>query len=412
MSEQELLKLNVIQRACDGLLTVKQAAERLRLSTRRIKQLKKGFRQQGAVSLIHGHARRTSPKALNPDLKRMILELKNSPQLVSCNFKHFHEILQNQFNIQVSYASVYRLLTDHNILSPKKRRKKKKLHPLRDRKPVEGMMLQADATSFAWLGGNEKLTLHGFIDDATGRITGLYMHKNECLLGYIEVLRQTLIHYGIPQSLYPDRYSVFFVNAKKENQCSVQEQLQGITRNLTQFGRIVDKLGIDMFPALSPQAKGRIERLWQTLQSRLPVEFALAGVTDMEQANAFLQNYILRFNDQFAVDAQDDTYKAYVPVPHTCDLDRLLSVRLTRSLSTGSTVSIKGIQFKIHQNRFPAKTEVTLLLSEKHGIRALINGEFYPIESISTIQQMRQSGLPDVLLILLDAYFYKNAKAA
>ena len=412
MSQQELLKLNVIQCACDGLLTVKQSAERLKLSTRRIKQLKKGFREQGAVSLIHGHARRTSPKALNPDLKRRIVELKNSANLALCNFRHFHEILQNQFNIQVSYASVYRLLTENHIVSPKKRRKKKKLHPLRDRKPVEGMMLQADATSFAWFGGKEKWTLHGFMDDATGRITGLYMHKNECLLGYLEVLRQTLIHYGIPQSLYPDRYSVFFVNAKKENECSVQEQLQGITRNLTQFGRIVEQLGIDMFPASCAQAKGRIERLWQTLQSRLPIEFALAGVTDMEQANAFLQNYILRFNEQFCVEAQDDSYKAYVPVPLSCDLDRLLSVRLTRCLSTGSTVSIKGIPFKIHQNRFPAKTQVTILLSEKHGLRALINGEFYPIESVSTIQEMRQSGLPNVLLILLDAYLYRNAKAA
>lgn len=97
MSQQELLKLNVIQCACDGLLTVKQSAERL---------------------------------------------------IALCNFKHFHEILQNQFNIQVSYASVYRLLTENHIASPKKRRKKKKLHPLRDRKPVEGLMLQADATNF------------------------------------------------------------------------------------------------------------------------------------------------------------------------------------------------------------------------------------------------------------------------
>lgn len=291
MSQQELLKLNVIQCACDGLLTVKQSAERL---------------------------------------------------IALCNFKHFHEILQNQFNIQVSYASVYRLLTENHIASPKKRRKKKKLHPLRDRKPVEGLMLQADATTFTWFGGKEKFTSHGFIDDATGKITGLYMHKNECLLGYIEVLRQTLIDYGIPQSLYPDRYSVFFVNAKKENVCSVQEQLQGMTRNLTQFGRMIEQLGIDMFPASCAQAKGRIERLWQTLQNRLPVEFALAGVTNMEQANAFLQNYILRFNEQFAVEAQDDSYKAYVPVPLTCDWDRLLSVRLTRCLSPGSTVSING----------------------------------------------------------------------
>ena len=112
---------------------------------------------------------------------------------------------------------------------------------------------------------------------------------------------ETNTNFGIPQSLYPDKYSVFFVNPKKKFDLSIEEQLNGITKRITQFGRIIQDLGIDMFPAHSPQAKGRIERLWETLQSRLPVEFAMRNINDMERANIFLKEYIHSFNAQFAV---------------------------------------------------------------------------------------------------------------
>ena len=137
------------------------------------------------------------------------------------------------------------------------------------------MMLQVDGTPFDWFGDGQKYSLHGFIDDATGKITGLYMCKNECLLGYLEVLRQTLENYGIPISLYPDKYSVFFPPKKVDDHITIEEQLNGREKGITQFGRIVEELGIEMFAASSPQAKGRIERLWETLQSRLVTEFRI-----------------------------------------------------------------------------------------------------------------------------------------
>ena len=111
------------------------------------------------------------------------------------------------------------------------------------------------------------------------------MCKNECLLGYLEVLRQTLENYGIPISLYPDKYSVFFPPKKVDDHITVEEQLNGREKGVTQFGRIVEELGIDMFPASSPQAKGRIERLWETLQSRLVTEFRINKITNVDDAN-------------------------------------------------------------------------------------------------------------------------------
>ena len=124
------------------------------------------------------------------------------------------------------------------------------------------------------------------------KLLGLYMCKNECLLGYLEVLRQTLENYGIPISLYPDKYSVFFPPKKVDDHITVEEQLNGREKGVTQFGRIVEELGIDMFPASSPQAKGRIERLWETLQSRLVTEFRINKITNVDEANKFLISYI------------------------------------------------------------------------------------------------------------------------
>ena len=414
MNKEELTRHFVIKQCVDGKMTVKQAAERLGLKERRIKQLKKEFKEVGVVAVIHGNANKPSPKRLPQELVEKIIAIRKLEPLNKSNFIHFHEILAERYGITISYSSLYRTLTGVGIKSPKNRRKKKNLHPSRPRKPALGMMLQADAAPHLWFGGSENYSLHGFIDDATSRVTGLYICKNECLLGYLEVLRQTLTNYGIPQSLYPDQYSVFFVNPKHEQQLSVEDQLTGVEKRLTQFGKIVERLGVEMFPAHSPQAKGRVERLWETLQSRLPIEFALNGISDVKAANDFLLHYIDRFNKQFAVEPVE-SYSAFVPVPHTEDLDRLLSVKIERSLSSGSTISIRNKLFKIEQNRFPSRTKVTVLISEKFGMRALINGAFYPIYPINKITQkvddvVRTGDLPTVIVDLIQYYLMSDAK--
>jgi len=414
MTQNEIIRLYVIQSAVEGKCTVRQAADRLTLSTRRIKQLKKEFTLQGASAIIHGNANRSSPKKLQDALVQEIVEIYNR-DFTDCNFTHFQEILSTCFGIEIAYTSLHRLLKANGIKSPKSRRKKRKVHKTRERRPAEGMLLQADATPFAWFGGEEKFSLHGFIDDATGKVTGAYLCKNECLLGYLEVLRQTLTNFGIPQALYPDRHSVFFVNSKKEDDLSIEEQLTGINKKTTQFGRIIDRLGIDMFPAHSPQAKGRVERLWNTLQSRLPVELRMAGISTCKEANSFLLEYLPQFNRKFGAEPKE-SFSAFVPVPSSCDLDRLLSVELTRSLSRGSTVSISNKTFLIEQDAFLAGTKVTILLSEKYGLRALINGAFYPVRCLDDLTNktqgpIRTGEIPRVVLELLHAYLLKESKA-
>lgn len=415
MSQPELNRNYFIRQAVDGKMSVAQVAQRLNLSHRRVKQIKQAYRTLGTQACIHGNARRVSPKRTDPLIVNKILALREDKTLRLSNFTHFHEILTEQYGITLSYSTVSRILKYKGYKSPQTKRQKIEVHKTRERKSALGMMLQTDASPFDWLGVGHPYSLHGMIDDATGQVTGLYLCRNECLLGYLEAARQTLTNYGIPQSIYSDLGSVFFVNPKEEHKLGIDEQLAGEQVRLTQFGRIMKRLGVEMIKAYSPQAKGRIERLWGTLQSRLVVEFRMHGITTLKEANAFLKAYIQRFNTQFAVPPAE-SYSAFVPLPHTEDLDRLLSYVLERKLCSGSIISIKNVHFRIDQNKFRSGTPVTVLLSEKHGIRALISGEFYPIVPLDPVTHsadvVRTGELPIVIVELLQQFLLKDAKAA
>lgn len=304
------------------------------------------------------------------------------------------------------------------IKSPKKHRKTK-LHHRRKRKEAEGMMLQADGTPFDWFENGEKYSLHGFIDDATGKITGLYMCKNECLLGYLEVLRQTLENYGIPISLYPDKYSVFFPPKKVNDHITIEEQLNGRNKGITQFGRIVEELGIEMFPASSPQAKGRIERLWETLQSRLVTEFRINKITTIDKANEFLPNYIIKYNSKFSVEASSKK-SLFLKLPKRYNLDELLCVKYERTIDNAGVFSINNSKFQILDKSLPPKTKVQIYLSQKIGLRVKSNNKIYdvkPLELISKDQIDNESlnvhqWLPDVVINLINDIYLRDAKAS
>ena len=316
LKQEEIKRATLIESCIKGQCTVKQVATALGLSERRVKQIKKEVKENGVKSIQHGNRGRKPKNTISDETRKRILELRSSYEYEISNFKHFQELLKERENIDISYSALYNILHNAGIKSPKKHRKTK-LHHRRKRKECEGMMLQADGTPFDWFGNGERYSLHGFVDDATGKITGLYMCKNECLLGYLEVLRQTLENYGIPISLYPDKYSVFFPPKKVNDHITIEEQLNGRAKGITQFGRIVEELGIDMFPANSPQAKGRIERLWETLQSRLVTEFRIHNIRTIEDANSFLVQYIQEYNSKFAVEASSKK-SVFLKLPKRC----------------------------------------------------------------------------------------------
>lgn len=290
------------------------------------------MKENGAAALIHKNKGRKPAHVIPDELKKTIINLKSSDNYKDANFKHFQELLERFENIKISYSALHEILIDANIQSPKKRRRYKP-HRRRKRKPQEGLLIQMDATPFNWFGDGRTYALHGAIDDATGKIVGLYMTRNECLQGYFETVRQIIINHGIPISIYSDRHAIFL--STKAKKLTIEDELEGKTCNDTQFGRAMKELGITIIAARSAQAKGRVERLWDTLQSRLPVEFKIAGITTIDHANEYLKRYIPQFNKQFSVELEEPL-SAFRPLPKELDLDCILCVKQKRKALTAT----------------------------------------------------------------------------
>lgn len=418
LKQEEIKRATLIEACINGQCTVKQVADALGLSERRVKQIKKEVKENGVKSITHGNRGRKPKNTIPNDTRKKILELRSSYEYELSNFKHFQELLKERENIDISYSALYNILHNAGIKSPKKHRKSK-LHHRRKRKESEGMMLQADGTPFDWFGNGEKYSLHGFIDDATGKITGLYMCKNECLLGYLEVLRQTLENFGIPISLYPDKYSVFFPPKKVNDHITIEEQLNGREKGITQFGRIVEELGISMFAASSPQAKGRVERLWETLQSRLVTEFRINKIKTIEDANRFFPEYIKKYNSKFAVDPINKK-TMFLKLPKKYNLDELLCVRFERIIDNAGVFSINNSKFQILDKRLPPKTKIQIYLSEKFGMIVKSSNKIYDVQPLELISKDLIDNnsldyhlwLPDVVIELINEFYLRDAKAS
>ncbi|GHV93123.1 transposase [Spirochaetia bacterium] len=409
-SQHKYTRAFMIRGACEGLFKVRQVSERLNITERRVKQLKANYRKIGDKAFVHGNTGRIPFNRIPEETRKKIIGLKAAEPYTKANFTHFTEILA-EYDITYSYTSIRNILIAAGHQSPKRRRPKKdrKAHPPRARRESFGEMLQADASPFEWLGaGSGELSLHGYIDDATGSITGLYLCKNECLLGYLEVTRQTIENYGVPSELYPDKASVFFVNAKNEK-LTVEEQLEGLTERKTQLGRIMDELGVHMHPAHSPQAKGRIERLWETLQSRLPIELAKRNIHTIEQANEFLPIYIRRYNEQFAVNPVKNQ-SVFVKLYDNAVLDTMLSVKIERKTDSSGVFSFHNHKFIIPDTSCRSK-KIMIIMSEKMGFKAMVGNQVYNIEYADFFNNRQvKTHMPEVTRILIDKYLQTHVK--
>ena len=368
MTKKELVRIYVIKSLIDDKMTSRDAAEVLNLSERQIKRLKAGVKKDGEVFVIHKNRGR-KPKHAIPGKRREEIVFLARNKYRGVNYTHLAELLREEEGITVSQSSVSRILKAKGIKSPRKHRPPKP-HRVRERKPQEGLLLQMDASPYEWLPGI-KCSLHGAIDDARGNITGLYFSSNECLNGYYEVKRQTTLEYGIPVSIYVDRHTIF--KAPSNARLTIYDELEGKTLAYTQFSRAMQELSVGIIYACSPQAKGRIERLWGTLQDRLALELRLAGISSLKEANAFLPGFIRQFNASFAV-VPRDSQSAYRPLEKHMEIDYILCRKETRKASQGSTFSFGGQIYQLSKNNqavpLPNKAAITVLTSPRFGMRA------------------------------------------
>ena len=371
----EIRKYTIISKSLEGDITISKAAEELGLSDRQIKRLRKRVKDNGIDGVRHGNKDRLNPGRVPEEMKQQIMGLRELDCYKDTNFTHFRELLEEREDIFISYTPLYHILKSSGVVSKRKHRIKK-THRLRARRPHFGELIQADATPHDWFGTGNKITLHGFIDDATGKPVGLYFCEHECLFGYLEVTRQMLEAYGIPEELYPDQHSIFFPTSKQDSALTIEEQLAGRTSAKTQFGAIMDELGVDMHPAPTAEAKGRIERFWNTVQDRLMIEMKLDNITTIEEANAYLPKFIRKYNQKFAVKPKEEVSK-FVPVPDYLDLDYLLAMRFKRKLDRAGTFSIKNKKFQVLDNKILPNANITIYMSNKIGIKVIYKDKRY-----------------------------------
>ncbi|MBA7711250.1 ISNCY family transposase ISHahy13 [subsurface metagenome] len=276
----------------------------------------------------------------------------------------------------MSQPTVHRILRSAGIVSPRKK-KKVRAHRYRKRKDCPGMMVQLDASPYRWL-GDQELSLHGAIDDASSNILGLYLCKEETLEGYFEVAGQMIGGSGIPISTYSDKHTIFF---SPKGKLTVDDQLEGKTEPYTQFSQAMSELGVSMIPAGSAQAKGRIERLWGTLQDRLVQEFILNGIKDIESANKFMKKYIKKFNRRFSVVPKGEP--VFRKLGKGINLDYILCSKISRKIDGGSAFSYRRKYFQLVSGGKPAATiprsKVSVLTSSRIGIKAEYSGNVYSV---------------------------------
>jgi transposase len=299
LNQKEQRRLVVLNQVEKGKMIGKEAAEVLGLSLRQVRRILAAYRKEGAAALAHGNRERKPCHALDESLRRQVIELAQSTY-TGCNTQHFTELLAERECIALSRSSVRRILLEAGIRSPRKRRAPKH-RSRRERYPQEGMLLQIDGSRHDWLESRGPyLTLVGAIDDATAKVPYALFREQEDAQGYFLLLRQIVASHGIPVALYHDRHGIF-ERSKREVE-TVEEQLEG-TRKPTQFGRLMEESGITSIASRSPQARGRIERLWGTFQDRLVSELRLAGAKTLEEANRVLWDFLPRYNQRFAVPA-------------------------------------------------------------------------------------------------------------
>jgi len=373
MDENE--KYQIIKRLADTNGNKQTACLKIGCSLRHINRLIVGYKDSGKAFFVHGNRGRKPATALPEDAKQLVLDLYRT-KYYTANLTHYCELLEEYENIKISISTINSILRKEYILSPKANRISRKTvkkelkalqsktkstkkaaeiqssildledaHPRQPRCAYFGEMIQMDASEFVWF-GTVKSHLHIAVDDATGTLVGAWFDSQETLNGYYHVLHQILNQYGIPYQFFTDNRTVF--EYKLKNDSNVEKD------TFTQFGYACKQLGIDIRTSSVPQSKGRVERMNGTLQSRLPVELRLKGVSSIEEANEFLKSYLKKFNKRFALPI-DNIKSVFETQPDVDKINLTLAVISSRKIDNGSCL-------KYHNNYY--------LPVDSHGLAA------------------------------------------
>ena len=325
MTQKEQTRLQVLNSLMADHMTIEQAATLMGVSTRHTRRILAAYRRDGAAALAHGHRGRRAPNTTPDSIRAEVLSLARTTYS-GVNHTHLCELLREREGIDIARNTLRRILVGAGLVSPRRRRPPK--HRVRrQRMPREGMLIQIDGSYHRWLGEDgPQFMLLLAVDDATGKVVSALFCEYENTRDYFMLMRGLIERSGIPIALYTDRHSVF-----------KHVPGSGLPSAPTQFSRAMDELGIQMIYALSPQAKGRVERAAGTFQDRLVTELRLAGATTIEDAGVVLRDFLPHFNERFRVSAPESEV-AYRTVDGGTCLDRMLCFRHSRKVAKDNTV--------------------------------------------------------------------------
>src|SRR5512135_1217713 len=365
LSQKQMQRFQVMSLVEAGKITLEEAAAKIGRSYRQTKRIWKRVREEGIQGVIHGNSGKPSNHRTPEELRQKVLELSQG-RYGEFNDTHFTEMLTEMERIGLSRETVRKIRRQAGM-GPKRKRRPLRHRKRRERKAQEGWMVLWDGSPHPWFGPDHPpCCLMAAIDDATGAILAARFFPFEGTEGYLWLLRQIVTRYGIPISIYQDRHGSL---KRNDDHWTLEEELAG-RQEPTQVGQALRALGIQPIFALSPQAKGRIERLFGTLQDRLGAELGLAKVTTLQQGNDLLPGFTRRFNHRFAI-APRQSEKAWRPVPKTLDVDRAISFHYPTQVGLDNTVRLGDLLLDIPPGplgRSYAKARVE--------VRQLLNGSW------------------------------------
>jgi peroxiredoxin/transposase len=334
MSSKEARRPGLIQAALAGKLTNREGALALGISVRQFRRLKAACQREGVERLMHGNRGRPSSRRLKEIDRARIVELLKDCY-AGLNDCHLTEKLRELEGLVVCRETVRQIRLSEQI-APARRRRAPQHRARRLRAAREGALVLIDSSQHLWFEDRGPLWNQlGALDDASGKLLTLHFRPHEDLHGYTELLRRLVTDYGLPGTLYGDRLGVFVRN---DDHWTLEEQLAG-QQDLTQFGSMLAELAVGFIAACSPQAKGRIERLWETLQDRLVSELRLRGIRTVEAAEAFLPEFSRDYNQRFARPARE-CVRAWRSAPR--NFESILSCRYLRVVARDNTVTLPG----------------------------------------------------------------------
>lgn len=426
MNENE--KYKIIKKLVETNGNKKRAAVKLNCSIRTINRLIIKYNTEGKAGFSHKNRGKRPAIAFDHELVQKVIDLYDE-KYYDANLSHYALLLSEYEDIKVSYRTLRNWFYKVDKLSPKAHRRTKKLmkkklkerqkaaktqkefnkivdkvealdstqsHPRRPRCKYRGEMVQMDASSLEWFNGITT-HLHVAIDDATGDLVGAYFDTQETLNGYYNVLYQILTNHGIPAMFYSDKRTVFEYKKKASPLLSDD--------TFTQFSYACNQLGIEIKTTSVPQAKGRVERHNQTLQSRLPIELRLKGISSIEEANDYLRDtYIKKYNDEFALHL-NSTKTVYETQPSKEKINRILARIDTRVIDAGHSIKYKhnfyALRTKMGLARyFPRGTQALVIQAFDKTLYASVNDTIYCLEKIDDYEKYSKNfdlDIPDIV---------------